>query len=159
MKKQKKNPREIKGKEIKKATLQDIKRITTLFNQTDFLADKVEHSEDTYYNLVDIRDYMSDKKVETFKYMIGKIIAGFAMVFYRKQYFMRFLVVDKKYYRKGIGTALLKFTENRAFKKGIKYAESTTLSSNNSIAKMLLKNGYRRGEKHYFWFKKLFQNN
>ena len=137
---------------IIKAKPSDAKKIIRLFNQTKYLAD--EHvGNSAYYDLSDVREYM--KRAETYLYKIDKKVVGFVMIFFNGQYFTKFLAVDAKYHRRGIGQKLLVLAEQRAKKRGVKYAESLTMSSNKKIAGLLKKNGYIRGATNYFWYKKL----
>ena len=135
---------------IKRASIRDARAILRLFNQTEFLADNYAQA---YHDLTDIKDYMGE--ADTYKYLVGGKIAGFVMIFFRKQYMTRFLAVDRKHQRNGIGTALLTFSERCARERGIRYIETMTRAENKPIARLLTTHGYRRGGKNYFWYKTL----
>ncbi|MGV8141978.1 MAG: GNAT family N-acetyltransferase [Candidatus Woesearchaeota archaeon] len=135
---------------ILKAKLKDAKIILKLYTQSKNL----NGYDSLDYLLEDIMDYIKEGSVFVAEEN-DKIAGAMYLEIHTTYIYLHTVIVDQKYKRKGIGSAMLRYTEAIAKKKKIDLIEMMVEENNNAMKKCVKKNRYIPGKKFVFYAKKV----
>ena len=139
---------------IKLAEKKDINKILILLNSDLNLRGNNSHPYEKYHVL----NFIVGPIYKTFVCKEDNKILGVAVVEFwnkSKEAYLSQIIVDKKYRRKGIASALINYMEQIAEKKKMNELTLFTKTSNKKMQHLLKNLKWKRGNKFYFYSKEL----
>jgi len=139
---------------IRKATPNDIKKLTILFNESRFLR-PLDRVKEEKYNSKEVEDYLKKKNLDFFivceekEWLVGALLAEFWSAYVH----LHILVVDKKCRNKGVGEKLLNYFNKEVKKRKIKLIEVLVEEDNFLMQSIMKKRGYKKGKLFRYFVK------